>query len=87
MTTDEQIDEIMDWFDFAKVAKAMHYLNWTWSGEEAPEEPVLRKTARELLKEAVRLKHGLGTGGFWVRYDGDVLQLQFVVANWESIPE
>lgn len=87
MTTDEQIDEIMDWFDFAKVAKTMETLEWSWNDIGIPTEPDIRKQARQMLKEAVAKKHGLASGGFWVRYDGDVLQLQFVVADWEVIPE
>jgi hypothetical protein len=60
----EQIDEIMDTFDFERVHKVMEYLDWTWGGyPESPSISVIRIHARERLKDAV--KHGSSnTGGF-----------------------
>jgi hypothetical protein len=60
----EQIDQIMDSFDFERVHKVMEHLNWTWGySEEPPSLYDLRTAARERLKGAV--KHGSSnTGGF-----------------------
>lgn len=87
MTTDEQIDEIMDWFDFAKVAKTMQALDWVWyeSGGDIPEEGEIRKHARSLMKQAVKKEYKyFGSGGFVVEYDKDapLIVLKFVVSEW-----
>jgi hypothetical protein len=65
---EEQIDDIMDDFDFDKVHKIMEFLNWEWWFEEnekrVPEVSELRKKAREYLRYVA--KHGgtTGSGGF-----------------------
>lgn len=59
----QQIDEIMDTFDFGKVHKMMKAINWRWSSCEAvPEEYEIRKRARELLREAAKSGF-VSTGG------------------------
>jgi hypothetical protein len=60
----EQIDEIMDRFDFERVHDVMMHLNWTWRDAlEPPTTYEIRAHARERLKDAV--KHGSSnTGGF-----------------------
>jgi len=60
----EQIDDIMDSFDFSRVVKMMQATNWTWAGVAGiPEERDLRRGARERLHDAV--KHGESvSGGF-----------------------
>jgi hypothetical protein len=84
----EQIDEIMDWFDFEKVAKAMEALDWSWASscEKTPTPPELRVRARGLLKEAVAKKGRRATGGFWAAYeeaeDGVGLSLSFRLEEW-----
>lgn len=55
----QTIFEIMDEFDFEKVALVMEYLNWSWAGAQkddagnivfsTPDIKVIKKTARELL--------------------------------------
>ena len=66
------IDDILDWFDFERVAKVMECLNWEWGrsvGKEGdfedalpyiPNVPELRKEARRLLRSTVEqaLKSG-----------------------------
>lgn len=88
-----RIDEIMDWFDFGKVAKVMEALDWSWyiSGEmEVPAEPDLREAARDLLWKAYGLSRStdctIGLGGFYATYypeDGQ-FKLVFQVAQWEN---
>ena len=85
----EQIDEIMDCFDFEKVAKAMKALDWSWgfSDNASPSVPELRQRARELLRSAVDRKAIMATGGFVASYkswdDGDSLELVFQVDSWD----
>lgn len=85
MTANDKIDEIMDWFDFSKVAKVMEAVDWKWWSEEGIEVPCegkLRKEARRLLKRAIKERGIIGTGGFEASYiDGD-LELKFIVSSW-----
>lgn len=63
-----QVDEIMDSFDFRKVADVMKYLNWTWhESKTAPDEYEIRKNARELMRQAVETGEGICTGGWQIR--------------------
>lgn len=81
----EQIDDIMDNFDFQKVLKTMRALNWEWGAcgrEHEPDESELRCTARSLLKSiASEPLHTISTGGFWAHNDGERLSLFFCVAS------
>jgi len=63
----EQIDEIMDTFDFKKVKKTMEMLEWAWSSSGGiPDEYEIRKTARRLLKQLIDFEDGgiTSVGGF-----------------------
>jgi hypothetical protein len=91
---DEQIEKIMDYFDFGKVAKAMRALGWKWVGSETesliPDEPELRQEARRLLKQVNRDSkqgHFCSCGGFEARNEDGCLSLRFVVAEWEIQPD
>ncbi len=81
-----QCNEIMDWFQFSKVAEAMQALNWQWIGSESydgvPSEAELRVEARELLKEVYKNGGGLGTGGLLAENSDGYLSLKFVLADW-----
>ena len=59
----EQIDEIMDTFDFQKAHKMMLAVGSTWGDEGTPEEYELRARAREFLKQAAKDGYAC-TGGF-----------------------
>jgi len=63
----EQIDEIMDSFDFQKVHKIMEFLNWEWY-EGVPDIYSLRTAARKHLKQAAEVKGASGSGGFTANY-------------------
>jgi hypothetical protein len=63
----EQIDEIMDTFNFEKVKKTMEMLEWAWSSSYGiPDEYDIKKTARRLLKQLIDFEDGGVTsiGGF-----------------------
>jgi hypothetical protein len=72
MKLDEQIDTIMDEFDFDRVLEIMAACNWGWSTGEGDETEIpsgneIRKTARRMLKQTVEEKHSLmSSGGFTV---------------------
>jgi hypothetical protein len=87
MTLDEQIDEIMDNFDFRRVHEMMKAVNWTWGDDGVPEEPELRTHARQLLREIAHQEFysSSGSGGFeaFKRKDGgEWLELRWG-QSWE----
>ena len=78
----EQIDEIMDNFDFERVHRMMNTLDWKWvdgDGEfSVPDVPELRKTARRLLYQVI--DEGFihcGSGGFNVSKGENWIVLQW----------
>lgn len=90
----ELIDNIMDNFDFSRVARCMEVLEWEWCDvpEGVPEESDIRKLARKLLnniKEAyTEDRYTVSTGGFVIKawYEGgklDAIELSFCVAEWD----
>lgn len=91
MTNEQQIEEIMDWFDFRRVHTAMVALGWEWSSSDGvPSEAELRSHARAYLREvAVKgeaSKTGFyktGSGGFMAtRYESGELGLEFILEEW-----
>jgi hypothetical protein len=87
------IDEIMDEFDFAKVAQHMRATNWQWVRHNSPADPIeyyqpeerdLRRTARRLLTDIAGDENEnvlLSSGGFTaLRYPG-MLKLLFSIAD------
>jgi hypothetical protein len=87
MTEKEQelIDEIMDYFDFDKVAKVMTFLEWKWVSAEdgIPSVGEIRQSARRLLKDAIKNKTTFGTGGLRATYDDGYLQLEFILEEMD----
>ena len=71
----EMIEDMMDNFDFSRVAKCMKALNWKWHDVEGavdvPEEHSIRKEARKLMNGVKDVCHHstfiTGTGGFYVQ--------------------
>ena len=94
MTKQELIDEVMDNFDFNKVAKAMKALGWVWATTQfdVPTESDIRKQARDILNNvydsSIRTGEDCtrGTGGFEATYmlDYKMLSLKFIVSSWEA---
>lgn len=86
----EDIDYILDYFDFEKVKQVMDCLEWYWHSSEngVPSIGELRKCARRLLKEV--LEEGMkskksiilhATGGFKATYHKGELSLEFIVTE------
>jgi len=62
-----QVDEIMDSFDFRKVESVMQHLNWMWKDSETtPDEYEIRQEARSLMRMAIKQGESVSTGGFIV---------------------
>ena len=92
----DEIDDIMDNFDFDRVHDTMEMLGWGWvdrdTGDYAiPEIIELRKRARSLMKEAMnssQSSYGISTGGFQVdkkTIEGKTyLSLSFVLTSWDN---
>jgi hypothetical protein len=92
----DQIDYIMDNFNFERVHVAMAALDWTWvdhsdmSKLSVPTVSMLRKTARRLLNSAADGQITTASGGFYAKYcppegeDEAMLVLSFVLAEFDS---
>lgn len=89
MNYEEQIEEIMDWFDFGCVAKVMKVLEWEWHGYDGvPTEPEIRKYARGQLRYVVeRNVRYSACGGFVARNEDGLLSLAFEVESWQVEPQ
>jgi hypothetical protein len=92
VSINEQIESILDEFDFYKVQKVMQALNWNWATSNVengtPTISELRKTARHLLKDVADVTLGyskIGTGGFYAQRDSEgCLTLSFTVEEWNG---
>jgi hypothetical protein len=88
---EDQVEEILDYFDFEKVAKVMEALDWKWwSIGEVPGTGPLRRQARRLLREVATLPPGTwtSTGGLKAHHDKwGQLELEFIVAGWRVEPK
>ena len=76
-TLQEEIDNIMDTFDFGRVQDIMETVCWIWGGDGSdagvPDETELRKAARRLLNR-LRECRVAGSGGFTaIRSEDDVM--------------
>lgn len=81
----DQIDHIMDHFDFAKVESVMGLLNWTWGDPESPDQSQLRKMARERLRAVNDECCYSSCGGFTASIDRwGQLTLEFVLTDWDA---
>ena len=92
------INEVIDNFDFEKVARVMKALDWKWAtdngGYEVPDIYDLRKNARARLKEVIKSSieeyDGSGVtiscGGFEAFYRENTkdISLKFVLSYWDA---
>ena len=79
----EQIDDIMDSFNFDAVSKCMVLLKWGWASSEGKVPSIfeIKKEARRLLRRVDVCS--INTGGFKVAIDEDnCLTLEFIVDDW-----
>jgi len=92
----DEIDDIMDNFDFDKVHETMTLLGWRWWIRETdsidiPDIPRLRTRARGLMKEAMASSlssYRIAIGGFQVDKTTEegktYLSLSFVLTSWDN---
>jgi hypothetical protein len=92
----EQVEDLLDEFDFDKVKKVMDFLEWHYW--DSPDKEVsigeIRRMARYLLETAYTADPSpefmTGSGGFEVTrymYPGDhtkYISLKFVVTEWSN---
>jgi hypothetical protein len=90
----QQQNDIMERFDFERVLKAMHALNWTWLGKTVTLEDLKRNAI--YLMDTVSQRHtefpkgwkSVATGGFEARVtemnDGMCLSLAFCVSSVDA---
>lgn len=92
-TSQEDIDYILDNFDFEKVKKIMDCLEWHWFSLDAiPSIGELRKCARGLLQDSlfrgIESKKDVetSTGGFKANYyrEEDLLELSFIIEELDN---
>lgn len=50
----DMINEVLAWFDFTRVHKAMVALNWTWAGQGTPDISELKESAMQRMNEAIK---------------------------------
>lgn len=87
------IDDVMDNFDFNKVADTMEFLKWEWHDVGIPDVRDLKKCVRGLCREVLQKldtnkEMYVGTGGFMVRgrvFDNKkYIEVSFDVATWSN---
>lgn len=92
-TGQEDIDYILDNFDFERIKIVMDCLEWYWvSYDTIPSIGEMRKYARELLKEALskgvenKKDTKISIGGFRASYlrNEDFLSLDFIVEEQDN---
>lgn len=82
---EQQIQNILEYFDFERVHETMVKLNWTWVSsdlklEYIPEIEELKEHAKERLENAIKYKWS-ESGGFIATNTSGVLNLYFVVES------
>lgn len=82
---EQQIQDILEYFDFERVHETMIKLNWTWVSsdlklEYIPEIEELKEHAKERLENAIKYKWS-ESGGFVATNTSGVLNLYFVVES------
>jgi hypothetical protein len=79
MKTDEQIEIILEDFNFEVVETVMRLIDWKYNGSEnSPTVIELRALAKKCLKKSAEEGH-YSQGGFEADYVGGILELRFVL--------
>lgn len=77
-----QIENILEYFDFERVKKAMKALNWKYCTSDYkwyfPNIQELKRTAKKCLERAIKCNFS-ETGGFLATHEFGVLNLYFVL--------
>lgn len=95
-TLDEQIDEIMESFNFDQMRDVMEFMGWKWPGVDEvtgaelflPTVEDLRIRAGQMLREVAGIgkDNSLRTCGFVVTKRHGLLSLYFVAEQTEHLP-
>jgi hypothetical protein len=85
MISMNDIEEIMDEFDFEIVHRTMKALDWKWAGfDGTPTIGDLRRMARELLNDLIKNKYEVtGSGGLFAYRMGATVGLRFELTSYE----
>lgn len=93
-TLQKHTDEVMDYFDFYRVHKAMKHLKWTWHDSgETPTVAELRQHVRDQMSMVYGKKeYGVSSGGFKTSYHHgvengvkwDYFDVAFIVFDWDT---
>jgi hypothetical protein len=93
----DEIDYIIETFNFERVHVAMLALDWWWTNpKEVPTIARLKQCAKHLLNTAYKERIAIGTGGLQAKYhppikdsdllvdSGPILSLSFVLTETNS---
>ena len=84
----DQIQKIMNNFDFEKVHNIMKFLNWTWfPWDIVPTVDMLKQEAESLLIQiSIHPEYkNISTGGFEVTIDKQTIILRFIPVEYFTI--
>ena len=84
----DQIQKIMNNFDFEKVHNIMKFLNWTWFPQNTI--PTIDKLKQETESLLIQISthpeyKNISTGGFEVTIDKQTINLRFIVEEYFTI--
>ena len=84
----DQVQEVIDSFDFTRVHRVMETLGWTWANiDRVPTQKELVAEARRLLSELEGRPGVRGSGGLRASYkENGTLSLKFVLCESWSGP-
>jgi len=85
---EEQVEEVIESFDFTRVHRVMESLEWTWANiDRVPTTAELVTEARRLLSELEGRPGVHGSGGLRASYKDDgTLSLKFILCESWSGP-
>lgn len=81
----DQIDNILDWFNFDKVHRAMLALDWKWHSLPSPKVPEiaeLRQAARKMLFSCSPNSWNSCGGLKVTNHENGALELSFILEEW-----
>ncbi|MGO9309757.1 MAG: hypothetical protein ACLQDL_12125 [Spirochaetia bacterium] len=87
---EQQVEEVLATFDFARVHHVMESLSWTWANlDRVPTRAELMAEARRLLAELDGKPGVHGSGGLRASYKDDgTLSLKFILCeSWSDLNE
>ena len=87
---ERMVEDLLSEFDFEKVDKVMRLLDWKWCvyGDKQVIPGVYgliteaRRLLFEVLEEDEKEYHSLSCGGLKASWDGEYLELEFILTEW-----